>query len=74
MLCRAFRDLRRHLGMAPMWALFGVLAGPIAAPHTPGGCSGGQVLTTALFLSRIGSLRVRIITAYVSVTCAEANR
>ena len=33
---KAFRDLRRRLGAAPMRALFEVLAGPVAAPHTPG--------------------------------------
>ena len=32
----ALRDLRRRLGAAPMRALFEVLAGPVAAPHTPG--------------------------------------
>lgn len=33
---KAFRDLRRRLGAAPVKALFEVLAGPVAAPHTPG--------------------------------------
>jgi hypothetical protein len=33
---KAFRDLRRRLGAAPMKALFEVLAGPVAAPRTPG--------------------------------------
>jgi Insertion element 4 transposase N-terminal len=33
---KAFRDLRRRLGAAPMRALFEVLAGPVAAPFTPG--------------------------------------
>ncbi len=33
---KAFRDLRRRLGAAPMRALFEVLAGPVAAPHAPG--------------------------------------
>jgi hypothetical protein len=33
---KAFRDLRRRLGAAPVRALFEVLAGPVAAPHTPG--------------------------------------
>ena len=32
---KAFRDLRRRLGAAPMRALFEVLAGPVATPHTP---------------------------------------
>jgi len=33
---RALRDLRRRLGAAPLKALFGVLAGPVAWPGTPG--------------------------------------
>jgi hypothetical protein len=33
---KAFRDLRRRLGPAPMRALFEVLAGPVAALRTPG--------------------------------------
>jgi hypothetical protein len=33
---KAFRDLRRRLGAAPVKALFEVLAGPVACPHTPG--------------------------------------
>ena len=33
---KAFRDLRRRLGAAPLRALFEVLAGPVAQPTTPG--------------------------------------
>jgi hypothetical protein len=33
---KALRDLRRRLGPAPMKALFEVVAGPLAQPHTPG--------------------------------------
>ncbi|MGA5135278.1 IS4 family transposase [Streptomyces olivoreticuli] len=33
---KALRDLRRRLGSAPMRVLFGVLAGPLAQPTTPG--------------------------------------
>jgi Insertion element 4 transposase N-terminal len=33
---KALRDLRRRLGTAPMKALFEVVAGPLARPHTPG--------------------------------------
>ncbi|MBS4727335.1 IS4 family transposase [Mycobacterium sp. SM1] len=33
---KALRDLRRRLGAAPMRSLFEVLAGPVAAPDTPG--------------------------------------
>jgi Insertion element 4 transposase N-terminal len=37
----ALRDLRRRLGPAPLKALFEVVAGPLAQPHTPGVCFGG---------------------------------
>ncbi len=33
---KALRDLRRRLGAAPLKALFGVLAGPLGQPRTPG--------------------------------------
>jgi Insertion element 4 transposase N-terminal/Transposase DDE domain len=33
---KALRDLRRRLGPAPLKALFEVVAGPLARPHTPG--------------------------------------
>ncbi len=33
---KALRDLRRRLGPAPLKALFEVVAGPLAWPHTPG--------------------------------------
>ena len=33
---KALRDLRRRLGPAPLKALFGVVAGPLAQPGTPG--------------------------------------
>lgn len=32
----ALRDLRRRLGPGPLTALFEVVAGPLAQPHTPG--------------------------------------
>jgi len=38
---KALRDLRRRLGPAPMKALFEVVAGPLAQPHTPGVRFGG---------------------------------
>ncbi|WP_409474688.1 IS4 family transposase [Streptomyces sp. HC307] len=56
---KALRDLRRRLGAAPVRALFGVLAGPLARPATPGvrfgpyrtvsfdGCSSQKVPDTA---------------------------
>src|SRR5437763_6571273 len=37
----ALRDLRRRLGPAPLKALFEVVAGPLAQPHTPGVRFGG---------------------------------
>ena len=33
---KALRDLRRRVGPAPLKALFEVVAGPVAQPHTPG--------------------------------------
>ncbi|HEY3035565.1 MAG TPA: transposase domain-containing protein, partial [Streptosporangiaceae bacterium] len=33
---KALRDLRRRLGPAPLKALFEIVAGPLAQPHTPG--------------------------------------
>ncbi|MET9079637.1 transposase domain-containing protein [Streptomyces sp. NPDC004232] len=33
---KALRDLRRHLGTAPVKALFEIVAGPLAQPRTPG--------------------------------------
>jgi hypothetical protein len=33
---KALRDLRRRIGPGPVKALFGVLAGPVAPPSTPG--------------------------------------
>jgi hypothetical protein len=38
---KALRDLRRRLGPAPVKALSGVVAGPLAQPRTPGVCRGG---------------------------------
>ncbi|MFJ7592983.1 IS4 family transposase [Streptomyces sp. NPDC097617] len=38
---KALRDLRRRLGVAPVRALFEVLAGPLARPSTPGVRFGG---------------------------------
>jgi hypothetical protein len=35
---KALRDLRRRIGVAPLKALFGVLAVPLAQPSTPGVC------------------------------------
>lgn len=38
---KALRDLRRRIGVAPARALFGVLAGPLGQPRTPGIMAGG---------------------------------
>jgi hypothetical protein len=39
---KALRDLRRRLGPGPFKALFEVVAGPLAQPHTPGVCYRGM--------------------------------
>jgi hypothetical protein len=38
---KALRDLRRRIGIAPVRALFEVLAGPLGRPATPGVMAGG---------------------------------
>jgi Insertion element 4 transposase N-terminal/Transposase DDE domain len=52
---KALRDLRRRVGPAPMKALFEVVAGPLAQPHTPGVCFRG--LRTVAF-DGLNSLKV----------------
>ena len=52
---KALRDLRRRLGPAPLKALFDVVAGPLAQPHTPGVRFGG--LRTVAF-DGLNSLKV----------------
>lgn len=52
---KALRDLRRRLGPAPLKALFEVVAGPLAQPHTRGVCFGG--LRTVAF-DGLNSLKV----------------
>jgi Insertion element 4 transposase N-terminal len=52
---KALRDLRRRLGPAPLKALFEVVAGTLAQPHTPGVCFGG--LRTVAF-DGLNSLKV----------------
>jgi hypothetical protein len=37
---KALRDMRRRLGPEPLRALFGLLAGPLGRPRTPGVCFG----------------------------------
>jgi len=38
---KALRELRRRIGIAPLKALFEILAGPLGQAHTPGIMSGG---------------------------------
>src|SRR5258707_7450048 len=69
---KALRDLRRRLGPAPLKALFEVVAGPLAQPHTPGVRFGGlrtvafdglnslKVPDTARNRSWIGRIRYRM--------------
>jgi Insertion element 4 transposase N-terminal len=52
---KALRDLRRRLGPAPLRALFEIVAGPLAQPHTPGVCFGG--LRTVAF-DGLNSLKI----------------
>lgn len=69
---KALRDLRRRLGPAPMKALFEVVAGPLAQPHTPGvrfrglrtvafdGCNSLKVPDTKDNRSWLGRIRYRM--------------
>jgi hypothetical protein len=69
---KALRDLRRRLGPAPMKALFEVVAGPLAQPHTPGvrfrglrtvafdGCSSIKVPDTDRNRSWLGRIKYRM--------------
>ncbi len=52
---KALRDLRRRIGPAPLKALFEVVAGPLAQPHTPGVRFGG--LRTVAF-DGLNSLKI----------------
>jgi Insertion element 4 transposase N-terminal/Transposase DDE domain len=74
---KALRDLRRRLGAAPMRTLFEVLAGPVAAPHTPGvrlgrwrtvafdGCVSFKVPDTDRNRSWLGKLKASLgVTGY----------
>ena len=66
---RALRDLRRRLGPAPLRALFGMLAGPLGQPSTPGvrfgryrtvafdGCKSVKVPDTARNRGWLGKLK-----------------
>jgi Insertion element 4 transposase N-terminal/Transposase DDE domain len=69
---KALRDVRRRLGSAPMKALFEVVAGPLAQPHTPGvrfrglrtvafdGCNSLKVPDTDANRSWLGRIRYRM--------------
>jgi hypothetical protein len=69
---KALRDLRRRLGPAPLKALFEVVAGPLAQPHTPGvrfgglrtvafdGCNSVKVPDTPRNRSWVGRIRCRM--------------
>src|SRR5512140_3658931 len=68
---KALRDLRRRLGPAPLKALFEIVAGPLAQPHTPGvrfgglrtvafdGCNSVKIPDTERNRSWIGRIRYR---------------
>jgi hypothetical protein len=77
---KALRDLRRRLGPAPVKALFEVLAGPVAQPHTPGvrfgryrtvafdGCTSTKVPDTGPNRSWLGKLQAAHgVTGYPAV-------
>ena len=69
---KALRDLRRRLGPAPLKALFEVMAGPLAQPHTRGvrfrglrtvafdGCSSLKVPDTDRNRSWLGRIKYRM--------------
>ena len=77
---KALRDLRRRLGPAPVKALFEVLAGPVAGPHTPGvrfgrfrtvafdGCTSIKVADSDRNRAWLGKLRAALgVTGYPAV-------
>jgi hypothetical protein len=69
---KALRDLRRRIGIAPVKALFEVLAGPLGRPRTPGvlfgryrtvafdGCRSIKVPDTARNRSWLGKLKASL--------------
>src|SRR5262249_53064320 len=77
---KALRDLRRRLGPVPLKALFEVLAGPVAQPHTPGvrfgryrtvafdGCTSIKVADSDRNRSWLGKLKAALgVTGYPAV-------
>jgi hypothetical protein len=74
---KALRDLRRRIGIAPVKALFEVLAGPVAQPRTPGvrfgryrtvafdGCTSIKVPDTARNRGWLGKMKAALgVTGY----------
>ncbi len=86
---KALRDLRRRVGIAPVKALFGVLAGPVAQPSVPGvrfgrfrtvafdGCASIKVPDTKRNRAWLGKLKAALgVTGYPAVelmTLAETG-
>jgi hypothetical protein len=77
---KALRDLRRRIGIAPVKALFEVLAGPVAQPCTPGvrfgrfrtvafdGCTSIKVPDTQANRSWLGKMKAALgVTGYPAV-------
>ena len=77
---KALRDLRRRIGIAPLKALFEVLAGPVAQPSTPGvrfgrfrtvafdGCASIKVPDTRRNRAWLGKLKAALgVTGYPAV-------
>jgi transposase IS4-like protein/DDE family transposase len=69
---KALRELRRRLGIAPLKALFGMLAGPLGQPRTPGvmfgryrtvafdGCKSLKVPDTAANRAWLGKMKASL--------------
>jgi transposase IS4-like protein/DDE family transposase len=77
---KALRDLRRRIGIAPVKALFEVLAGPVAQPRTPGvrfgrfrtvafdGCASVKVPDTKPNRAWLGKLKAALgVTGYPAI-------
>jgi Insertion element 4 transposase N-terminal/Transposase DDE domain len=77
---KALRDLRRRIGVAPVKALFEVLAGPVAQPSTPGvrfgrfrtvafdGCTSIKVPDTGRNRAWLGKMKAALgVTGYPAV-------
>jgi Insertion element 4 transposase N-terminal/Transposase DDE domain len=77
---RALRDLRRRIGIAPVKALFEVLAGPVAQPSAPGvafgryrtvafdGCTSIKVPDTGRNRAWLGKMKAALgVTGYPAV-------